>query len=209
MPIPCQASFFIDTSNLQPVRDIEDNVDSTRRDPARKLYYSRLFSFPLLFFFLFLPQWSRTTTCLRISSGDPLPLHGDPIVSSPFLDSASRFFAPFFAPPFLSALVRNKRTIVERRRVPEEIPFSLSSLRYRFPAFSQLSPPDLSFHLPFNRRPSPPNDCSVFASNSSNDPGHEERDSKNLDPLWSEGVLVETARGAPISRRGLGRPTRL
>lgn len=142
MPIPCQASFFIDTSNLQPVRDIEDNVDSTRRDPARKLYYSRLFSFPLLFFFLFLPQWSRTTTCLRISSGDPLPLHGDPIVSSPFLDSASRFFAPFFAPPFLSALVRNKRTIDDACQKKSRFPSPLSvTVSLLFPNFLlQISP---------------------------------------------------------------------
>lgn len=98
MPIPCQASFFIDTSNLQSARDIEDNVDSTQRDPARKLYYSRLFFFFL--FFLSLLPWSRTTyTCLPIS-----PFRSDHLspFAYPFLDPTSRFFAPFFTPPFLS-----------------------------------------------------------------------------------------------------------
>lgn len=143
MPIPCQASFFIDTSNLQSARDIEDNVDSTQRDPARKLYYSRLFFFFL--FFLSLLPWSRTTyTCLPIS-----PFRSDHLspFAYTFLDPTSRFFAPFFTPPFLSSFTtreQSRRTIVERR-VPEEIPFSSSSLSLR--CRSLLFPNFLSFLL--------------------------------------------------------------
>lgn len=173
MPIPCQASFFIDTSNLQSARDIEDNVDSTQRDPARKLYYSRLFFFFL--FFLSLLPWSRTTyTCLPIS-----PFRSDHLspFAYPFLDPTSRFFAPFFTPPFLSSFTtreQSRRTIVERR-VPEEIPFSSSSLSpLPFPAFSQLSllsPPFLLEISPLSSisplivaPPLPPNDYSVVGA---------------------------------------------
>lgn len=219
MPIPCQASFFIDTSNLQSARDIEDNVDSTQRDPARKLYYSRLFFF-FLFFLSLLPCSRTTYTCLPIS-----PFRSDHLspFAYPFLDPTSRFFAPFFTPPFLSSFTtreQSRRTIVERR-VPEEIPFSSSFLSVAvpcfFPTFSPFSsfpPRDLSslFHLPFNRRPPAPSErlfrcwrVRVTIQVSSLADAKEER----IRRMWilsvGRRVSVETVRGAPISSRGLGR----
>lgn len=193
-------------------------MDSTQRDPARKLYYSRLFFFFSFFFSPFCRGPVPLTPASQFRPFDPIiSLLSHILFSIQHHDFSRLFSRRPFCPRSQQENNRGEQSLNDacqkKSRFPPPLSLSVAVPCF-FPTFSPFSsfpPRDLSslFHLPFNRRPSERLfrcwRVRVTIQVSSLADAKEER----IRRMWilsvGRRVSVETVRGAPISSRGLGR----